>query len=328
MKKITSHLGAIILSSGMLVSGSSFAQEAVNIATSGSGSPFYQNAVGISRVIQNHTAINATVESGAGSTPNIFSIMSGEADMAVVNALAAISGYDATPPFTSQVDLRIIAQGGLSLRQVFVRRGANISSVKDLEGKTWIHAMPANPDILQISEALASVAELNTRGMRLASMTTSREAIDGFSARTIDAVTMPASAGAPLVAQLFESRTIDYLPIDEATASALQELLPRGLNVGILPAGTYPNQAEDAVVFELRTLLVAHANTPDDVVYEIAKAMFENREELSSYHASARGWTVANTVNNPDLPLHPGTIRYLQEIGEWTPAMEARQASF
>jgi TRAP-type uncharacterized transport system substrate-binding protein len=131
MKKITSHLGAIILSSGMLVSGSSFAQEAVNIATSGSGSPFYQNAVGISRVIQNHTAINATVESGAGSTPNIFSIMSGEADMAVVNALAAISGYDATPPFTSQVDLRIIAQGGLSLRQVFVRRGANISSVKD-----------------------------------------------------------------------------------------------------------------------------------------------------------------------------------------------------
>ena len=324
----TKKILSLITASTLLISTHGLAQQAVNIATSGSGSPFYQNAVGISRVVQAHTNINATVESGAGSTPNIFSIMNGEADLAVVNALAAIAGYDAQPPFAQKVDLRIVAQGGLSLRQIFVRRNANINSPSDLAGKTWIHAMPANPDILQISNALMEAAGLSPNTMRLASMTTSGEAIDGFSARTIDAVTMPASAGAPNVARLFESQTIDFLPISPEIADRMRGLLPRGLNIGTLPAGSYTNQANDAVVFELRTLLVAHADTPDDVVYEIAKAIFENRDELSTYHASARGWTLANTVNNPDLPLHPGTVRYLKDIGAWNAEIESQQQKF
>lgn len=322
------HLFTAATASALLLSGTAYGQQAVNIATSGSGSPFYQNAVGISRIVQGHTDINATVESGAGSTPNIFSIMNGEADMAVVNALAAIAGYDGVEPFPDNVDLRIVAQGGLSLRQIFVRRNANIHSPEDLHGKTWINAMPANPDILQISEALTETAGLNAGNMRLASMATSGEAVDGFSARTIDAVTMPASAGAPHIARLFEDEVIDFLRIDADIAESMQALLPRGLNVGTLPAGTYSNQEEDAVVFELRTLLVVRADASDDVVYEIAKAIFENRDELATYHASAGGWTIENTIDSPDVPLHEGTIRYLQEVGEWNSDIEAHQASF
>ncbi|MEX1057629.1 MAG: TAXI family TRAP transporter solute-binding subunit, partial [Natronospirillum sp.] len=217
---------------------------------------------------------------------------------------------------------------GLSLRQIFVRRNANIKSPEDLHGKTWINAMPANPDILKISEALVKTTGLNVNDIQLASMTTSGEAVDGFTARTIDAVTLPASAGAPHVTRLFDGEVIEYLRISDELADAMGELLPRGLNVGTLPAGTYPNQDEDAVVFEVRTLLVAHVNTPDDVVYEIAKAVFENREELSTYHASASNWTIENTVNRTDLPLHAGTIRYLKEVGEWNSQIEAHQASF
>jgi TRAP transporter TAXI family solute receptor len=304
------------------------AADAVTLGTSGSGSPFYVNAVGMSRVIQNHAGINVSVESVGGSHPNVFAIANGKIDLAIVNALSALDGFNGKKPFPQKVNLRLIAQGDESLRQVFVRRAAGIEKPSDLEGKKWVSKIPANPDIGEISEALMTAAKINSGKVRQISASATSEIVSGFESGTIDAATMPASARAPHVMRLFDNRLIDYLAITSEQAKAMAPMLPEGLRVRTLAAGTYPHQDKDATVFAVRTILVAGADTPDDVVYRVAKALFENGEELSKFHPTAKHWTVANTVDEAPLPLHPGVVRYLKEKNAWSKELETQQGRF
>jgi hypothetical protein len=57
----------------------------------------------------------------------------------------------------------------------------------------------------------------------------------------------------------------------------------------------------------------------DDLVYAITKAMFENIADLRAVHPAANQTTVEFTLSASPIPLHPGAIRYYEEIGATIP---------
>ncbi len=61
--------------------------------------------------------------------------------------------------------------------------------------------------------------------------------------------------------------------------------------------------------------VVVHRDAPEEYVYEVVKAIFENQDELVKIHHLANWSTPQNAVDNTTIPLHPGAIRYLEEIG-------------
>jgi TRAP transporter TAXI family solute receptor len=61
--------------------------------------------------------------------------------------------------------------------------------------------------------------------------------------------------------------------------------------------------------------LVTHAEVPEDVVYNMTKATFENLEALATAHAAAKDMTLENAAKDPPAPLHPGAERYFKEAG-------------
>ena len=58
---------------------------------------------------------------------------------------------------------------------------------------------------------------------------------------------------------------------------------------------------------------------PDDVAYAITRAMFENVADLQAVHPAANETTVEFTMSATPVPLHPGAIRYYEEIGAAVP---------
>jgi hypothetical protein len=60
---------------------------------------------------------------------------------------------------------------------------------------------------------------------------------------------------------------------------------------------------------------VAHADLPNDLVYNIVRVVFEKHEEMMEVHAAAAATVPANVERNTFLPLHPGAIRYYRQIG-------------
>jgi TRAP transporter TAXI family solute receptor len=83
-----------------------------------------------------------------------------------------------------------------------------------------------------------------------------------------------------------------------------------------IPAGTYPSLLRYYQTLGLYNFAVAHAELPDDLVYNVVRAVFENHEEMMEAHAAAAATVPANVDRNSFLPLHPGAIRYYRQIGK------------
>jgi TRAP-type uncharacterized transport system substrate-binding protein len=66
--------------------------------------------------------------------------------------------------------------------------------------------------------------------------------------------------------------------------------------------------------------MVCQSTLPEDLVYQLSKALFENNAYLVKIHPSAAYTTPANAVKYSPIPLHPGTIKYLKEKGIEVPA--------
>ncbi|MCG8530807.1 MAG: TAXI family TRAP transporter solute-binding subunit, partial [Desulfovibrionales bacterium] len=62
-------------------------------------------------------------------------------------------------------------------------------------------------------------------------------------------------------------------------------------------------------------VMICQASLDTDLVYQLSKALFENRAYLEKIHPSAAYTTPENTVAHAMIPLHPGTIKYLREAG-------------
>jgi TRAP-type uncharacterized transport system substrate-binding protein len=63
---------------------------------------------------------------------------------------------------------------------------------------------------------------------------------------------------------------------------------------------------------------------PDDLVYRVMKAIFDNLPELHSYTPMAKIWT-ENPLVAPVIPYHVGAIKYYKEKKMWTEASENKQ---
>jgi uncharacterized protein len=60
---------------------------------------------------------------------------------------------------------------------------------------------------------------------------------------------------------------------------------------------------------------VTVAEAPEDLIYGIVRVLHERYDDLVAAYPGAHAFTVENTVDADAFPLHPGTVRYLEEIG-------------
>jgi TRAP transporter TAXI family solute receptor len=84
-----------------------------------------------------------------------------------------------------------------------------------------------------------------------------------------------------------------------------------------LPANSYPGQAETIRSVGSWSFVLARPTLDDDVAYRLTRALHRNEAAFARLLPQAHESTAENTVRaafRPEL-LHPGTRKYLQEIG-------------
>ena len=87
-----------------------------------------------------------------------------------------------------------------------------------------------------------------------------------------------------------------------------------------IPQATYAGLIGDVTTFGVRATLVTRADTPDNVVYGLTKAVFENLADLKAMHlAFANLDPIIMMSDGLSAPLHPGAIQYYRERGWWRP---------
>ena len=84
----------------------------------------------------------------------------------------------------------------------------------------------------------------------------------------------------------------------------------------IIPGGMYVGNPGDVPTIGTRAVLVASSDQPDDLVYAMVKAVFDNFGVFRQLHPALSTLQMREMVPSASiLPIHPGALNYYRETG-------------
>ena len=105
------------------------------------------------------------------------------------------------------------------------------------------------------------------------------------------------------------------MPVGGPEIDALVEEFPY-YSKAVIPGGMYRGTDEDVETFGVKATFVSAAAVPEEVVYAVTKAVFENFEDFKKLHPAFETLTKEDMVTQAlSAPLHPGAEKYYKEAG-------------
>ena len=272
----------------------------------------YTWSAGIADVInKNVDGVQATAEETAGYVANIALMQAGEMEASMATSLSAFEAYTATGNYEGSEPGKIMAWMSIApvAMHIIALKGGSVNSVADLAGKRVGMGQPGGVSMLDANVLMARVAgdDFEPFRVRLGDM------MGMLSDGNIDAALWNGSFPLAPVIQLNAQRDLKLIPVDDEFFAALQAEYPPYFRLSI-PGGTYENVAEDTPTFGLANGLVISADVPEERVYQMTKAVFENLDALAGVHPAFGRMSADTVLNGFGSPLHPGALRYYREI--------------
>jgi TRAP transporter TAXI family solute receptor len=318
MKK---HSLAVAVLAALAVAPAAQAQQKfITIGTGGVTGVYYAAGGAICRLVNKDRAkhgIRCSVESTGGSVFNINTIKAGELDMGVAQSdvhFNAAKGLGVFKDAGAYGDLRAVMSLHPEPFTVLARKEANVSSFADFKGKKFNVGNPGSGTRASMEELLGAMG-WKMSDFSLASELKADEhgpalcdgKIDGFfygvghpSANIQDPTT---SCGAKLVS---------------LTGAAVDKLVKEKpyYAYASIPAGLYPNNAQETKTFGVLATFVSSTKTPPDTIYTVVKAVFDNFDEFKKLHPALGVLKPESMVRDGlSAPLHEGAARYYREKG-------------
>src|SRR5687767_1742652 len=295
-------------------------QKFVTFGTGGVTGVYYAVGGAICRLVNKDRkahGIRCSVESTGGSAFNINTIKGGELDFGLAQSdvqYVAFKGEKSFKEAGPYADLRAVFSVHPEPFTVLSRKEANITKFEDFKGKRFNIGNPGSGTRASFEE-LMNEMKWKTSDFSLAGELKADEhgpalcdnKIDGFfygvghpSANIQDPTT---TCGAKLVS--LTGPAVDKLIKDNAYYAK-----------ATIPGGMYSNNPNPTQTYGVLATLVTSAKVPDDVVYNVVKATFENFEEFKKLHPAFANLEPTNMVKDGlSAPLHPGAAKYYKEKG-------------
>ena len=304
-----------------LASGGTAIAQTVGFATLPPGSILHAQASVIAKVVQDHSKLQVRVVGYGGDTGILEAVHSKNSDFWILDvgeSADALHGRG-TWKGNAKPSLRTaITMYGFQMA-FWVKKDSNINSIADLKGKRvpseWVQQTGVIPHTTAVLAAggvsyndVVKVPEVNVV-----------RAADDFKAGKLDLLFF--AVGAPKVAEVAASvgglrlLPMNPLPDSERRMKAVrQEYYYSTVN----PAPHIAGVDKPSPVQTIDVVVGVGSHVSDDVVYQFAKAMRENKKALAAGHPNFNRFdeTEAGKVQ-PSLPHHPGAIRYFKEAGIW-----------
>jgi uncharacterized protein len=130
----------------------------------------------------------------------------------------------------------------------------------------------------------------------------------------IDALLTLLGAPAPAIQNVDAKEPVTFLNLSPEQMEAIRKAMP-DFGPAKIAAGTYRLMDKDYITVGVPNWVIGRADLPDDLVYQLVKAVFENQPRLVKATPAASDTLPQNAVKDTFLPFHPGAVRYYREIG-------------
>ncbi len=298
-----------------LAAGPALAQEQLSIATGGTGGVYYPIGGGLAEIINNHVeGYSATAEVTGASVENMGLIATGDADLAIALADTVQQAYQGTGRFEGNqiASIRALASVYANMIQIVVPADSDIRSIADLKGKRVSVGAPGSGTEVNAQTLLAangiSFDDFDAQRLNF------NETADALNNGDIDAGFWSVGAPTSSILNLATTTSIRMIALSDDEIAKAREADPTFAAL-TLPGGLYDGVDDPVPTLGVPNVLVVSADMSDDLAYALTKAMFDNIDELRAVHPAANETTVEFTMAATPVPLHPGALRYYEEVG-------------
>ena len=130
------------------------------------------------------------------------------------------------------------------------------------------------------------------------------EAADQLKNKQVDAAFVTAGLPTAAVTEVGQTSDIVIVPIADDKIAELSAEFPFYTLVTI-PANTYKNQTEDVNTAAVMAMLVVPAELDDDLMYNLTKQLFEQRQVIIDTHARGNDIQLETAIIGMPVELHP-----------------------
>lgn len=281
----------------------------LNILTGGAQGTYYPLGGSFADFITKETDIKTDAEVSQASAANMLDLQEGNAEIAFVQTDIAYYAENGELMFEGEKIDNVAAIGNLypETIQLVTLEKSGIKSYEDLKGKkVSVGAIgsgtEANAKQLMEIHGL-SMGDIDAQNLDFG------ESQESIQSGQIDAAFITAGTPTGAVEGLNAVAKVHIVPIEDDKADALIEKYPYYAKE-VIPAGTYGSKEEIKAV-SVGAMLVVKKELPEDLVYEITKAIFDNAESLQ--HDKAKYIKKETGLEGVGTEIHPGAQKYFDE---------------
>ena len=208
---------------------------------------------------------------------------------------------------------------------VMTYEDSGIDSWDDLRGKRVFVGPPAGSASAQTMKLIESITGFKAGDDYEAIKLAWSAANQAFEDGKFDVFMRTGTMGSAAVDQFGAAKKFRLLGIPEdiiGTDAWDDYLSTPGYAADTLPAGSYSNQVnndEDLLATAYVMFLSVNKDMADETAYQLTMAMFENLDDAHSVNPGLTPLTLDNAFVSLAAPLHPGAVRYYEEVGATIP---------
>ena len=319
---LTTALGA-----GVFTADSAFAQKKfISIGTGGPTGVYFVVGQSVCRLVHKEAAegrkkgrkhgIRCAAPSTAGSTYNIGNIKAGELDFGVAQSDWQFHAYNGSSKFKGNAfkKLRAVFSVHPEPYHIIVGKNSGIKSWGDLKGKRFNIGNPGSGQ-RGTTEVLMAAYGTKKGDFKIATELTSTEQSKALCDGKIDAYGYTVGVPNAGVAVATDGCGAKIINLATGIEKALVDSNPYYAFAKI-PKGTYKTTDSDVTTFGVMATFVTSADVPEDIVYEVTRAVFENLDDFRKLHPAFKNLDPKQMVTNAlSAPLHAGALKYYKEKG-------------
>jgi len=289
------------------------AEEFVNILTGGTSGVYYPLGVAMEKIYSSIPDVRPSVQATKASIENINLINSGRGEVAFTlgdSLRDAYEGNEAAGFKKKLTNLSTLAAIYPNYVQIVASKETGIKTLADLKGKRLSVGAPKSGTELN-ARTILGAAGLSYDDLGKIEYLPFAESVELMKNRQLDATLQSSGLGVASLRDLANSVDINVV---EVPADVIEKI-GAPYQVNTIPANTYSGQDKDVVTASVINYLIVRPDMDEELVYQMTKGLFENLDQLTAAHSSAKAIKLDKSTIVSPVPVHPAALRYYKEKG-------------
>lgn len=297
-------------------------QNKLSIVTGGTSGVYYPIGGALSGIIgDNLEGQTGSVEATGASVENIRLIGSGSAHLAIVQGDAADQAFTGTADFEGA----IVETYSLAVLYPNVFHAVTLSSIAESKGlECFSDVIGTRYSVGDIGSGNEATTRQVFESLEIAETEIEidqlgyAETATALQNNQLDAGSWVVGEGHSGITELATTEDVSLIEICEDERAIITSGYG-GYTEHVIAGGTYPGIDDDVSTIAVWNALVVSGSFNEEQAYEITKALHENIEQVVSVYAPGERYLVPESIANSPVPVHPGALRYYEEIGVEVP---------